>query len=1035
MINPIAVIAIFISYMALLFGVALLAEKKVSFGKYLSNNPYIYTLSLAVYCTAWTYYGSVGKVATSWLLFLTIYLGPTLVFILWWTVLRKMVRIKTLYRITSIADFISARYNKSLAIATIATILAFFCIMPYIALQFKAIFSTFDIITAGVSAHAVSRTTDYFIVGLMIIFTIIFGIRRLAPAERHQGIIAAVAVESVVKLVAFLCVGIFVTYFMFKGFGDIFKQFSVSKLSSLMNNNGSGFNPMVLWNTYMLLSMSAILFLPHQFHLTVVENSDENHLRTSVWLFPLFMLLINLFVVPIALAGLLKGYSIFDADRFVLMLPLHYGKPWLVLLVFIGGVSAATSMIMISSMTMGTMITNHFILPLIDWIKWLGFLRKHLLKIRWISVAVFIMICYWFELLVGGSYMLVNIGMISFAAALQFAPVAIGGMFWRRGNKIGALMGLGSGFLVWFYTLLLPSFIHSISRSSSLLDQGPFGISFLRPEHLFGTMIGDSLVHTVLWSLFINIGFYVLGSLYFRSSKEEQALADEFVDALTTRKSIAGPFSKKYHIDIKNKKKLMKILFSRYFSSEKATALSDKIMSTMKLNRKKMISVIELEEIYSQAEKLLAGSIGAASAHKAIKESNIISDEETEELSSAYAEILAILKVSPEKLKRKINYYKEKEILLTKHALELQGKVRELKTQITERQRAEDKIRYISFHDKLTGLYNRSYFEEELVKLDTERQLPISLIMGDVNNLKLANDIFGHHEGDNLLNKIAEILKKACRSEDVIARIGGDEFVIIMPRTKKIAAIEVVKRIRKLCNEAPENSIKPDIALGFETKEKKEQDFSVVLKDAENKMYRNKLMLEKSRHSSFIASLERTLWERSSETEEHTKRLQIIVMEFGHVLGLSESDLDELVLLATLHDIGKIAVPDEILMKAGPLTQKEWEVMRKHTDTGFRIAQSHAALSVIAQSILSHHEKWDGTGYPQGLKGNNISLLARILSIADSYDVMTHSRPYKQAINKQEALEELKRYSGIQFDPDLIHVFIEKIAGKLKHLD
>jgi len=383
MFNPLTVIGFFCFYIGILFVIALWVERKSVEGRNIGNNPLVYSLSLAIYCTTWTFYGSVGKAATSGMLFLTIYLGPTLGIIVWWIVLRKLIRIKNIHRITSIADFISARYNKSQRVAAIATVIALTGIVPYMALQLKAVISTFELITAQNNTDATSLIGQYvgpIIVGLMVLFTIAFGARRLDPTERHQGMVVAMAAESVVKLIAFLAAGIFITYFMFNGFSDIFYRLTESPVRKLLYTDESSISFYITWTTYLILAMSAIIFLPRQFHIAVVENFDENHIRTAMWLFPLYMLLINIFVFPIAIGGLLQGFPVQSADTFVLSLPLHAGQKWLSLLVFIGGFSAATGMIMISTMTMSIMVTNHLLLPVLEWIKQLGFLRRYLLQ-------------------------------------------------------------------------------------------------------------------------------------------------------------------------------------------------------------------------------------------------------------------------------------------------------------------------------------------------------------------------------------------------------------------------------------------------------------------------------------------------------------------------------------------------------------------------------------------------------------------------------------------------------------------------------
>lgn len=684
MIDPIVLFAAFCLYVGLLFSIALWVERRTARGRNLANNGLVYSLSLAIYCTAWTYYGSVGKAATSGMLFLPIYLGPTLCILIWWTLLRKLIRLKSTHKITSIADFISARYNKSQLVAAIVTVIAIVGILPYVALQLKASISTFLMITAPSSADldTVGRGA-YWIRGyvgpvmvlLMIAFTIILGVRRLDPTERHEGMVMALVAECLVKLVAFLMAGVFVTYFVFDGFTDIFQRIIETPHRDLVESWGMGPSTYVTWTSYLLLSMSAILFLPRQFHIAVVENFDEKHIRTAMWLFPLYMLLINVFVLPIALGGLIKGYPIEAADTFVLMLPLDYGKAWLSLLVFIGGASASAGMIMVSSITVATMITNHLLLPVVAWAKWLGFLKGHLLRCRWVAVAVFIMAGYWFEEHIMKPYMLVNIGLISFAAVLQFAPVILGGLFWRRGNAAGAILGLSAGFCTWCYTQLLPSFVRNGWLSHDLLEKGPLGITLLKPEALFGLSSMDSISHTVFWTMLFNVGFYVLGSLCFEPEPEEQGIAAQFVGALAENARPLPVQRGEAYIDLSVKTRELQRLLSQYFPQEKAAELLGRCLEDTGIAGEPTISIIQLVELYGQAEKCLAGGIGAAAAHKALRDGSIFTARESRELSQAYAEILANLRVTPADLKARIDYYQEREISLVHHVDELESEI------------------------------------------------------------------------------------------------------------------------------------------------------------------------------------------------------------------------------------------------------------------------------------------------------------------------------------------------------------------------
>jgi len=345
---------------------------------------------------------------------------------------------------------------------------------------------------------------------------------------------------------------------------------------------------------------------------------------------------------------------------------------------------------------------------------------------------------------------------------------------------------------------------------------------------------------------------------------------------------------------------------------------------------------------------------------------------------------------------------------------------------VTEEKAKHKEIAYLSFHNALTGLYNRAFMDTELRRLDTERQLPISIIMGDVNGLKLVNDVFGHTEGDKLLVTIADILKSCCRDEDVISRWGGDEFSIILPGTDLSSADRICERIKQKCEHPIDTKIIPSIALGSASKTNPEEDMTDVLREAEDRMYRQKLLDDRSVRSDVISSLKKSMFEKSYETEEHTQRMLKITERFGKSLKLPRNQQSDLNLLAIMHDMGKIAVPSRILGKTEKLTDDEWEEIKRHPEAGFRIAKSSQKLSGIADLILSHHERWDGKGYPRSIKEEEIPVLSRIISIIDTYDVMTNGRVYKRGVTPDAALEEIIRCSGSQFDP----VF----AGKFVHM-
>src|SRR5665648_497336 len=450
----------------------------------------------------------------------------------------------------------------------------------------------------------------------------------------------------------------------------------------------------------------------------------------------------------------------------------------------------------------------------------------------------------------------------------------------------------------------------------------------------------------------------------------------------------------------------------------------------------------------------VSGIIGEEVATELLKQgaTDYVSKENLGRLKQSIERALKELKETEEKEKRAAelviankelvfqNEEKEKraeELIITNKELVFQTEEKEKRATelvIANKELAlqNEEISYISYHDFLTGLYNRIYFEEEKKRLDTPRQLPISIIMGDVNGLKLINDGFGHSKGDEVLIEIAKILKSCCREEDIVSRIGGDEFGILLPKTDSQSAQRICDSIYDTCKgyALDGSSIYPSISLGYVTKNFETETMDNILMTAEESMSRHKLLESKSAHSSIIASIKVIMFEKSQETEEHAERMAQLSKSIGLAMSLTDDQLNELELLATLHDIGKMGVDAKILSKPGKLSDEEWAEMRKHPEVGFRIAQATSELIPIANYILCHHERWDGKGYPQGLIGEQIPLLSRIVAIADSFDAMTNDRAYRSAMTKGEAIEEIRRNSGTQFDPEVTRVFIEKVLGQ-----
>jgi Na+/proline symporter/nitrogen-specific signal transduction histidine kinase len=538
-----------LAYLLLLFAVAWWADRRAAAGRSVIDNAWVYTLSIGVYCTAWTYFGSVGRASSAGVWFLPIYLGPTLAMLLAGSLTRRMVRIARTHRITSIADFVASRYGGSRALAALVTLIALVGILPYIALQLKAVSGGLNLLAdTRASAGAAWWQDSTLLIAIALAgFTIAFGTRHLDAAERHEGMVAAIALESVVKLVAFLAVGAFVCWGLFSGPGEIFARAALEpELAALLKLAGSSGGEARFaggqWFALTLLAALSLLMLPRQFQVMVVENVNERHIGRAIWAFPLYLLLINLFVLPIALGGLLHfGGGQADPETFVLWLPLANGQPWLALAAFIGGLSAATGMVIVESIAVATMVSNDWVLPLLLRSRASsGDLGRTVLAVRRGVIVALLLLGYLYFRVAGEAYALVSIGLISFAAVAQFAPALIGGLYWKGGTRSGALAGLGAGFALWIWTLLLPSIAKSGWLPIGFVRDGPWGLALLRPEQLFGLTGLDGLTHALLWSLLANIALYVAVSLWRGPTARETAQALRFVDILRARAAAAG---------------------------------------------------------------------------------------------------------------------------------------------------------------------------------------------------------------------------------------------------------------------------------------------------------------------------------------------------------------------------------------------------------------------------------------------------------------------------------------------------------------
>jgi signal transduction histidine kinase/energy-converting hydrogenase Eha subunit B len=547
---------------------------------------------------------------------------------LWWFLLRKIIRIAKVYRITSIADFLASRYGKSSLIGGLVTIIAVIGIMPYISLQLKAVSTSYSVMVhypdiEMIQEHRITSLWNdnaFSVAMIMAAFSILFGTRHIDATERHEGMVAAIAFESVVKLLAFSAAGIFITFIMFDGPVDLFEwvgQYQeTSRLMKLEVLPGGYTN----WFTLTFLSMMAIMFLPRQFQVLVVENVNEEHVRKAAWLFPLYLLAINIFVLPIAFAGMLlfpEGHV--APDIFVLALPLTEGQNILALFIYLGGLSAATGMVIVATIALSTMLCNDLVMPIL--LRVLSIqqvdLSRVLLFIRRCSIILVLLLGYLYYRFIGESYTLVSMGLVSFAAAAQFGPAILFGVFWKAASRRAAITGLLAGFLIWFYTLLLPAFARSGWIPISFLQHGPFGIELLKPYELFGLNMFDPITHSVFWSMFANVGFLVSLSLLDRQSTMDRIQASLFVDVYRHSGDTHLWKGKAMITELKD-------LLARFIGPRQTERAFTTYFSTHQIDfSKDMQADAELVEF---AERLLSGAIGAASARVMV--SSVVEGEE-----------------------------------------------------------------------------------------------------------------------------------------------------------------------------------------------------------------------------------------------------------------------------------------------------------------------------------------------------------------------------------------------------------------------
>ncbi|MBA3911518.1 MAG: sodium:solute symporter [Rhodobacter sp.] len=598
-------------YVAFLFAVAFIVERRAQAGRLgWLRSPLVYTLSLSIYSTAWTFYGAVGYAARSGLEFLTIYFGPTLVFVGWWWLLRKLVRIGRQYRVTSIADLISSRFGKSNTLGVIVTIIAVVATTPYIALQLQSVVLSFGVFASatpdGQAPLDAGQTAIWVAVGLAF-FTILFGTRNLDAREQHHGIVTAIAVEAVVKLVALLAVGIFVVWGIAGGVGDVIARIDAADLSAWQVQPGR-------WAGLIFLSAAAVITLPRMFQVMVVENDDEGQLARASWAFPLYLMLMSLFIVPIAVVGLDQLPAGSNPDMFVLTLPLAEGQGGLAMLAFLGGFSSATSMVIVEAIALATMISNHVVIPL-----WLRLrpaaaaddLRSVVLMARRVAIAAVLALGYGYYQVSGGSAALAAIGLIAFLGVAQVLPALLGGLFWRGATRTGAILGLVTGFVVWAFTSFLPSFGPGAALSDAVFTQGLFGLAWLRPQALFGTDTMDPMIHALFWSMTLNVIAFCLGSLLTFPGPVERLQGAAFVNVF---EGTVGPERwSKGQVD----PEALLTMAQRILGEEAALSL---FQTAARDQGKDSFLPDPTPAFLNQLEAQLSGTVGAATAHAMISQ-------------------------------------------------------------------------------------------------------------------------------------------------------------------------------------------------------------------------------------------------------------------------------------------------------------------------------------------------------------------------------------------------------------------------------
>ncbi len=616
MISTVILFLITFCYLFLLFIIAYYSEKIYkSFPGFL-NNSYVYTLTLAVYCTSWTYYGSIGRFSSHGIEFIAIYLGPTLVIFTWWFLLRKIVRISEEHSITSLVDFISFRYGKSNIVGIVAAIFCLLGIIPYISLQLKSMSDTIHIMLGHEMINNSSIVFDesFYISLFIAVFSAIFGTRHFGDKRKHPALVGVIAFESIFKLVTFLLAGFFITYFLFNGVSDILYQAANSasvdvqkKYYTLSTIQATASSPSE-WMAMLLMSMMAVMFLPRQFHMTVVENMDEKHIAKSMYMFPLYMFLISLFVIPVAFAGIILFEAGGKPDYYFLTIFLEKKELFWAAFVYLGGIAASTGMIIVSSVSLGTVFVNNLLVPFFVKILVKRKIGSVLVHLKRLMIIVIILMGYFYFYFIGSSFSLVSIGLTSFAAVTQLAPIIICGIFFKTVNARGAVAGLIAGFCLWFYTLIIPFMAEAGIISESVISEGLFGIYLLNPLALFGLSGLDMWSHSLFWSLLFNLIFFFGVSIFTDQTELEQETAESCVEALKLEKFIRSKaVISGFGVD--DMQNILKDFFGDKYAELKINEYLELAGKT-----KEELNAFDISELKNITEKQLSEAVGPGAA-------------------------------------------------------------------------------------------------------------------------------------------------------------------------------------------------------------------------------------------------------------------------------------------------------------------------------------------------------------------------------------------------------------------------------------